>query len=441
MTANLTAPDAMNRTTTASLITTNGLIKTDWENETLESFNVTSNRTSTVRTSSANSNRVTDNFQALPPLCLLVIVTVASNLALALVIAIEKRMHKLANAYIFAVACADMLNGCGPMVLMVAYTVYGTFRVDNTFHCYMSALLDQVIPMVDMSLIFLMAFDRYTAIMNPLEYSKPTRKITIAIQISLAYVIPFLLWTPPLFLYAKDNMKRGSCYIILPSPSSSYIQIAQYIGTYFVVFVATSYLYGRCVWALWLQFFKVQPRLLEGTGKKKDTHVAGNKVSVVNTNQSNNEKSVIGKEPITSVSFRVTLGSEISTEHSGQSTEKLTPVGSAVRPPVVHTDKSSKRRNDLVRSLRNVGIYAFVYSVLIMPYAAETLVNRCCRVIYNKNCIVFGIGMDNFMYWTPYLQSTVHPILYAVTQREFRSAALKLCKKLYRFLFCCRSPI
>src|SRR6218665_1954407 len=314
MTTNLTAPDAMNQTTTVrnSLISTSDLIKTDWENETLDSFNVTNNKTSNVRTSSTNSNGFTDNFQALPPLCLLVIVTVASNLTLALVIAIEKRMHKLANAYIFAVACADMLNGCGPMVLMVAYTVYGTFRVDNTFHCYMSALLDQVIPIVDMSLIFLMAFDRYTAILNPLEYSKPTRKRTISIQISLAYVIPFLLWTPPLFLYAKDNMKRGSCYIILPSSSSSYIQIAQYIGTYFVVFVGTTYLYGRCVWALWLQFFKVQPRLLEGTGKRKeDTHVAGNKVSVANTRQSSNEKSVIGGKPITSVSFCVTLGSEI----------------------------------------------------------------------------------------------------------------------------------
>ena len=428
---NLTGPDviiAWNRVTTDVFIVTSG----DGEYETLDSSNATDNNISDVPNSTIEEYSEENNHHAIPPLCLLIIVTVVCNLTLAVVVAIEKRMHKLANAYIFAVACSDMLNGCGPMVWMMQYTVFGKWTL-NIGYCYLAAFLDQVVPMIDMSLIFLMAFDRYTAIMNPLEYSKPTRKITISIQISLAYAIPVILWIPPLILYGNEYVPYGECFIDIHIPAGNIIVIAQLMGTYFVVFFATSYLYGRCVWALWLQYFKVQPRLLEGTSNRKDTHVVGNKVSVVNTSQSNNEKSVIEGKSITSVSLSLA-------EHSGQSTEKLTPVGSAVRPQVVHSDQSSKRRNDLVRSLRNVGIYALVYSVLIMPYAAADLVNYFCLYIHGTDCVDFSTGNTLFMFWMPYFQSTLHPILYALTQREFRSAAKKLLRKIQRFLCRCCNP-
>lgn len=97
---------------------------------------------------------------------------------------------------------------------------------------------------------------------------------------------------------------------------------------------------------------------------------------------------------------------------------------------------SNKRRNDLVRSLRNVGVYVAAFSILIMPYAMARLVERLCLLVDNDNmsCRLNSNALETALDWFPYIHTAVHPVLFMITQRAFSASCRQLLKKFRNFL-------
>lgn len=352
-----------------------------------------------------------------------IILTIILNGTIIVVVACEKRLRKPANAYMFSNACNDLIIASIPMVGIAQNTLSAEWRLGDAF-CYMVGLCDAACSTVELTHVFLMAYDRYLAILRPLEYSKPNRKLVIGIHISLAYAVSFVAWTPPLVLYSP---KDAYCYIVPPPHYES----AQFFLLYYSYISAVIYLYVSCMRGLWSQYFKVRPQKVVGglpSGHDKADDLRSATISLKSCGQSS--IACITNENHSQLTFVDVSMSGLSTRPQ----DKLTPVErSAASNPsenVVHMSKqTNKRRNDLVRSLRNVGIYAGAFLILTFPYANLVIF---CDIFDANRCDDYAAFQ--IISCVPYYHSFVHPTLYILTQRDFRASAkqlvLKLCRRL-----------
>lgn len=416
-----------------------------------------------------------NNYFLLPPILIMLLTCLLLNATIVIVIAFEKRLHKPANAYILSLACVDILDGCFPIVSLLHEKALRRWQLP-IFFCYAKSFLTIVVAHVSLNHMLLMAYDRYSAIMHPLTYSRPNRKFIIALQIFGAYAVALVVWGSPLIIYGYVTIE-DSCGMNLPQ----IVKFTLFGLTYFGNYSATLYFYGRCVWCIWTQFYRVKPlvnktKTVAVSGRRKVQPTSGDpskpKASLSTKTKTavlefTNEVSVDNETEMTNVGVTVDYGGE---------TEALPAVNVRPQPSrnqVGTSDQSSnKRRNNLTRSLRNVGVYVGAFSLLIMPYPISWLINYIIdknsddttdmanysiadivkRILAgdlnptiadfvnsrinshaNNQISPLDIAVDVIQN-LPYVHTNVHPLLFMLTQREFRIAVKTMFKKLSKFL-------
>lgn len=131
------------------------------------------------------------------PFLVMLLTCLLQNATIVIVIAFEKRLHKPANACIVSMACIDFLIGCIPMVDLLQRKSLREWQLP-TFFCYATGFLDVVVSHVALNHMLLMAYDRYSAIMYPLAYSRPNRKVIIALQLFGTYAVALVVRGSPI---------------------------------------------------------------------------------------------------------------------------------------------------------------------------------------------------------------------------------------------------
>lgn len=376
----------------------------------------------------------------LAPISILIASCLLLNLTIVVVIASQRSLHKPANAYICSLACLDFLDGCIPMVTAAIRTVIPEYPLAIGF-CVAVLVSEPVVKASALNHLLLLSYDRYCAVLYPLKYSMPNRKLYIALQIAGAYVVALIAWSPPAVLFTRV-MKGGFCYFALPLN----YDLVYFVSTSVAGYSAFVYFYVRCIWGIRTQFFRVRPNKGNGDGGGGG---GGIKVRIsdrpkTSTSSLSNKKNTVEFIEISTQYENTTTVTSIGT--SGQE-ETLPPSRSstfATTGPRMQqqqqqergtSDQANKRRNDITRSLRNVGVYVLVFSASYVPYATIRIIGQVCfmskRVCFPNVLYWYLLSVSD---WLLYAHSSVHPALYMATQREFRVALRALVRKLRKFV-------
>lgn len=191
----------------------------------------------------------------LPPFLLLILVTCISNIIVMLCTRTYSRLKTVSNMYVFSLAVADLIVGISVMLGMLVYTLYGLWPLGHAT-CTLWIVLDFSCCTVSMIHLCLIAFDRYEALTNPIEYRQKHTTSTALKRIAGAWIIGVLVWMPACVSIQAINidiLPEQDCFFV---PSNLYV-ILQAIFVYYLPIIGMIYLYMMCLHVLRKRFSKI----------------------------------------------------------------------------------------------------------------------------------------------------------------------------------------
>ncbi|XP_010753570.2 olfactory receptor 6N1-like [Larimichthys crocea] len=122
-------------------------------------------------------------------LCYCVIIVV--NVSLILTIILDHNLHE--PMYIFICnLCINGLYGTAAFYPKFAFDLLSKIQIISYVNCLLQVFVIYSYATIDFSILAVMAYDRYVAICRPLEYHSVMSVQTIAVLISLAWLVPLL---------------------------------------------------------------------------------------------------------------------------------------------------------------------------------------------------------------------------------------------------------
>lgn len=130
---------------------------------------------------------------------LLCLVTVIMNLLVLYAVKTEKSLHTVGNLYIVSLSVADLIVGATVMPLNLAYLLEDEWKLGRAV-CQFWLIMDYVASTASIFSLFILCWDRYRSVRQPLKYMKyrTQRKASVMISaawmLSIMWIIPILGW-------------------------------------------------------------------------------------------------------------------------------------------------------------------------------------------------------------------------------------------------------
>lgn len=130
---------------------------------------------------------------------LLCLVTVIMNILVLYAVKTEKSLHTVGNLYIVSLSVADLIVGTTVMPLNLAYLLEDEWKLGRAI-CQFWLIMDYVASTASIFSLFILCWDRYRSIRQPLKYmkyrtqGKASALISAAWMLSLMWIIPILGW-------------------------------------------------------------------------------------------------------------------------------------------------------------------------------------------------------------------------------------------------------
>lgn len=130
---------------------------------------------------------------------LLCLVTVIMNLLVLYAVKTEKSLHTVGNLYIVSLSVADLIVGATVMPLNLAYLLEDEWKLGRAI-CQFWLIMDYVASTASIFSLFILCWDRYRSVRQPLKYmkyrtqGKASAMISAAWMLSLLWIIPILGW-------------------------------------------------------------------------------------------------------------------------------------------------------------------------------------------------------------------------------------------------------
>ncbi|XP_051560009.1 5-hydroxytryptamine receptor 4-like [Myxocyprinus asiaticus] len=128
-----------------------------------------------------------------------IISTIVGNFLVVLAIAYFKQLQSPTNYFVMSLAVADFLVGLVVMPYSMFRTVEGCWHFGPTF-CHVHSSLDVMLCTASIFHLSCIAFDRYYAVCNPLEYSFKMSHKRVALLIVVCWAVPLLISFGPILL-------------------------------------------------------------------------------------------------------------------------------------------------------------------------------------------------------------------------------------------------
>ncbi|XP_060938123.1 5-hydroxytryptamine receptor 1B [Limanda limanda] len=335
---------------------------------------------------------------------LLSVITLATTLSNAFVIATISQSKKLqtpANFLIASLALTDLLVSILVMPICVLYTVLHTWTLGQVV-CDIWLSSDITCCTASILHLCVIALDRYWAITDAVEYCKKRTPGRAAGMVATAWVIAISISLPPLFWRQVKAEELTSCGV---NTDHIFYTIYSTFGAFYIPTLLLIVLYGRI-------YVEARKRILKQSPKK-----VGKRLTSAHL-VTNSPGSVTST---TSLQYGRHDGPP---HHDSGSSAGDNQVKVTVSDALLEKKRISAARER--KATKTLGIILGAYIVCWLPFFIYTLVVATC-----ETCLI--PELFDFFTWLGYLNSLINPIIYTMSNEDFKKAF----HKLVRFR-CCR---
>ncbi|XP_067901885.1 5-hydroxytryptamine receptor 1B-like [Heterodontus francisci] len=328
-------------------------------------------------------------------LCLITLATVLSNGFVIATIYQARKLHTPANILIASLAVTDLLVSILVMPISIVYTVSGTWNLGQIV-CDIWLSSDITCCTASILHLCVIALDRYWAITDAVEYSTKRTPERAAGMIVTVWVISICISIPPLFW---RQAKAGELMHCMVNTDQIFYTIYSTFGAFYIPTLLLIALYGRI-------YVEARSRILKQTPKKTGKRLTT--AQLVNDSP--------GSSSLSSVNSRANEPSSDS-----GSPVYLNYVKVKVSDALLERKRISAARER--KATKTLGIILGAFIVCWLPFFIITLVLPIC-----KEACWFHHAIFDFFNWLGYLNSLINPIIYTMSNEDFKQAFQKLIR-------------
>ncbi|XP_035598131.1 5-hydroxytryptamine receptor 1D [Oncorhynchus keta] len=335
---------------------------------------------------------------------ILFVFTLATTLSNAFVIATiyqSKKLHTPANFLIASLAVTDLLVSILVMPICVLYTVSHTWTLGQVI-CDIWLSSDITCCTASILHLCVIALDRYWAITDAVEYSKKRTPARAAGMIATAWVIAICISLPPLFWRQVKAEELTECNV---NTDHIFYTIYSTFGAFYIPTLLLIVLYGRI-------YVEARKIILKQSPKKVGKRLTSARLVT------NSPGSVASTSPLQCGRHDTHSGDTGSSASENQ-------VKVTVSDALLEKKRISAARER--KATKTLGIILGAYIICWLPFFIYTLVVAACETCFYPE-------LFDFFNWLGYLNSLINPIIYTMSNDDFKKAFQKLlCFR------CCRS--
>ncbi|XP_053459760.1 5-hydroxytryptamine receptor 1B [Nycticebus coucang] len=329
---------------------------------------------------------------------LLALVTLATTLSNAFVVATVYRTRKLhtpANYLIASLAVTDLLVSVLVMPISTVYTVTGRWTLGQAV-CDFWLSSDITCCTASILHLCVIALDRYWAITDAVEYSAKRTPRRAAGMIALVWVFSVCISLPP-FFWRQARAEEAVCVV-----NTDHILYTVYstVGAFYFPTLLLIALYGRIYLEARSRILKQAP-LPAGkrlTRAQLVTDSPGSTSSVTSTNSRAPDAPSESGSPVYANQVRVRVSDALLEK------KKL---------------MAARER----KATKTLGIILGAFIVCWLPFFIISLAIPIC-----KDACWFHLAIFDFFTWLGYLNSLINPIIYTMSNEDFKQAFHKLIR-------------
>ncbi|XP_037699915.1 5-hydroxytryptamine receptor 1B [Choloepus didactylus] len=331
---------------------------------------------------------------------LLALITLATTLSNAFVIATVYRTRKLhtpANYLIASLAVTDLLVSILVMPISTMYTVTGRWTLGQVV-CDLWLSSDITCCTASILHLCVIALDRYWAITDAVEYSAKRTPKRAAVMIVLVWVFSISISLPPFFWrQAKAEEEVSDCVV-----NTDHVLYTVYstVGAFYFPTLLLIALYGRI-------YVEARSRILKQTPNKTGKRLTRAQLITDSPGSTSSVTSINSRAP------------ELPSE-SG-SPVYVNQVKVRVSDALLEKKKLMAARER--KATKTLGIILGAFIVCWLPFFIISLVLPIC-----KDACWFHLAIFDFFTWLGYLNSLINPIIYTMSNEDFKQAFHKLIR-------------
>ncbi|XP_057624950.1 5-hydroxytryptamine receptor 1B [Chionomys nivalis] len=331
---------------------------------------------------------------------LLALITLATTLSNAFVIATVYRTRKLhtpANYLIASLAVTDLLVSILVMPISTMYTVTGRWTLGQVV-CDFWLSSDITCCTASIMHLCVIALDRYWAITDAVEYSAKRTPRRAAIMITLVWVFSISISLPPFFWrQAKAEEEVLDCLV-----NTDHVLYTVYstVGAFYLPTLLLIALYGRI-------YVEARSRILKQTPNKTGKRLTRAHLITDSPGSTSSVTSINSRAPeVPSESGSPVYVNQVKVRISDALLEKKKLMAARER-----------------KATKTLGIILGAFIVCWLPFFIISLVMPIC-----KDACWFHMAIFDFFNWLGYLNSLINPIIYTMSNEDFKQAFHKLIR-------------
>lgn len=330
----------------------------------------------------------------------LTLATISSNAFVIATISQSRKLQTPANFLIASLAVTDLLVSVLVMPVCALYTVTHEWTLGQIV-CDIWLSSDITCCTASILHLCVIALDRYWAITDAVEYAKKRTQGRAAGMVATAWIIAISISLPPFFW---RQVKAGELTTCTVNTDHIFYTIYSTFGAFYIPTLLLIALYGRI-------YVEARKRILKQSPKKAGKRltsahlITSSPASVASTSPLH-----CGRQELCSDTGSLSSDNQIRVTVSDSLLEKK-------RISAARERKATK----------TLGIILGAYIICWLPFFIYTLLVSLCA-----SC-GFSPELFDFFTWLGYLNSLINPIIYTMSNDDFKTAF----HKLVRFR-CCR---
>lgn len=328
----------------------------------------------------------------------LAIITFATTLSNAFVIATiyqSRKLHTPANFLIASLAVTDLLVSILVMPVSALYTVSQTWTLGQVL-CDIWLSSDITCCTASILHLCVIALDRYWAITDAVEYSKRRTPARAAGMVATAWVIAISISLPPFFWRQVKAEQVTSCNV---NTDHIFYTIYSTFGAFYIPTLLLIALYGRI-------YAEARKRILKASHRKPGKRLTSARL-------------------ITDSPSSVASSTSLNYGSNDASSGNVSQVKVSVSDALLEKKRISAARER--KATKTLGIILGAYIICWLPFFIYTLLVPVCQSCFHPE-------LFDIFTWLGYLNSLINPIIYTMSNEDFKQAF----HKLLRFK-CCRA--
>ncbi|XP_045861698.1 5-hydroxytryptamine receptor 1B [Meles meles] len=331
---------------------------------------------------------------------LLALITLATTLSNAFVIATVYRTRKLhtpANYLIASLAVTDLLVSILVMPISTMYTVTGRWTLGQVV-CDFWQSSDITCCTASILHLCVIALDRYWAITDAVEYSAKRTPKRAAVMIALVWVFSICISLPP-FFWRQAKAEEEVSYCVVNTDHILYT-VYSTVGAFYFPTLLLIALYGRI-------YVEARSRILKQTPNRTGKRLTRAQLITDSPGSTSSVTSVNSRAPdVPSESGSPVYVNQVKVRVSDALLEKKKLMAARER-----------------KATKTLGIILGAFIVCWLPFFIISLVMPIC-----KDACWFHLAIFDFFTWLGYLNSLINPIIYTMSNEDFKQAFHKLIR-------------